>query len=289
MSGRTHVYPNLFPREPFVVETTLDDLRLERHRQPPNERMTGHCISVAFNILVNRGPTVDVAGDICGSSFRRPFTPSCYLFKPPDSPGWLTWGDRYLAFTRIRIEREIFDEVGYVRIGDDIRLNVDDQLVARLADALLEAGDDPALRRDRLYVESLVLALAARLSRRSEETIGETGRLHAATLQRVKKFIDANLEAALTITDLAEVARCSPYHFTRLFRATMGTTPHAFVMQRRLAVAEGLLRDTLLPISDIAYRLGFSSHSHFTSVFRTHFGFAPNAFRRRSMDSTRSA
>jgi len=65
----------------------------------------------------------------------------------------------------------------------------------------------------------------------------------------------------------------SPNHFSRVFNATFGQSPHAYVVEQRLEVACGALRQEAdRSIAYIASGLGLSSQSHFTEVFRRRIG-----------------
>ncbi|RKH88769.1 helix-turn-helix transcriptional regulator, partial [Corallococcus sp. AB038B] len=61
-------------------------------------------------------------------------------------------------------------------------------------------------------------------------------------------------------------------------------TPRAYVERLRVEKAEGLIRDTELPLADIALACGFSSQSRFTTAFRRATGFTPARYRRGTED-----
>lgn len=71
---------------------------------------------------------------------------------------------------------------------------------------------------------------------------------------------------------------CAPLHRLRHFRDTVGMTPHAFVIERRIDRAEALLLSGEA-IATVACRCGFSSQSHLTSAFRTRRGTTPARWR----------
>jgi len=93
--------------------------------------------------------------------------------------------------------------------------------------------------------------------------------------------IDANLRDDMALSELARVVSMSPGHFSHLFRQTVGVPPHRFVLERRIERAKALLRDTELPITEIAQRVGCASHSHLTVMFHRDTGVTPRDFRRR--------
>ncbi len=98
-------------------------------------------------------------------------------------------------------------------------------------------------------------------------------------LKRVLAYIDDNIGGDITLKHLAEVACLSPHHFSELFRRSTGVSPYRFVMDRRIACAKVLLRDSMLGVLDVALAVGFSDQSHFTKVFRRTTGVPPGAYR----------
>jgi AraC family transcriptional regulator len=107
-----------------------------------------------------------------------------------------------------------------------------------------------------------------------------SGRLDQRRLARVTDFIESSLEKPPSLREMAGVAAMSPFHFQRLFRATIGLTPHAYVMARRMERARRLLDDPGLRVADVASRLGFFDLSHFRRCFRRQFNALPGALRR---------
>ena len=83
----------------------------------------------------------------------------------------------------------------------------------------------------------------------------------------------------MRISDLASVAGLSEFHFSRMFKAASGETPHGFVMRRRVERARQLLADTAQPMIDIALACGFSTQSHFAANFRKLSGVTPRRYR----------
>lgn len=106
------------------------------------------------------------------------------------------------------------------------------------------------------------------------------GGLPPGVMRRVREYIDANLEANVGLDRLSEIAGLSRCHFARAFKQSAGATPHNFLIHRRLCKARDLLRDTNLPLAEIAVAAGFSDQSHFSRRFRQYVGVSPNAFRR---------
>jgi AraC-like DNA-binding protein len=104
--------------------------------------------------------------------------------------------------------------------------------------------------------------------------------LSRCALRRVEEYVDAHLDAALDIDELAALVRMSPSHFTRSFNRSVGLTPHRYVIQCRVGKARELLTTTDLPLTEIALNIGFSDQSHFSRRFQEFVGMPPGAFRR---------
>jgi AraC-like DNA-binding protein len=106
------------------------------------------------------------------------------------------------------------------------------------------------------------------------------GGLAPGSLRRVREYIDGRLADNISLDVLAAVAELSRCHFARAFKQSVGTSPHAYVVQRRLERAEHLLAETDLSLCQVALDSGFSDQSHFSSCFRKNFGETPRSFRR---------
>jgi AraC family transcriptional regulator len=68
-------------------------------------------------------------------------------------------------------------------------------------------------------------------------------------------------------------------HLLRVFRQAIGVTPHQYLMRMRLMHALRLLRDTRLPVIDVAYETGWADLSNFNKAFRREFGCSPRRLR----------
>jgi AraC family transcriptional regulator len=98
-------------------------------------------------------------------------------------------------------------------------------------------------------------------------------------LRRVVEHIEARLDSRIPVQELAELAGLSTAHFARAFRQATGEAPHNFILNRRVARVQELLRDTELDLATVAARAGFASHAHMSNVFRRRTSLAPTAYR----------
>jgi AraC family transcriptional regulator len=100
-----------------------------------------------------------------------------------------------------------------------------------------------------------------------------------AELIQARQFVDEHLDQPLTLAQLSQEVGLSPFHFARLFKAAFGTSPHQFILQRRLERCWDLLCESSLSLTQIAMATGFGDQSHLSRSFRRHFGKTPQEAR----------
>lgn len=109
---------------------------------------------------------------------------------------------------------------------------------------------------------------------------GETRSIHPALrLARARQFADEHYFEALDVVALAEVAGLSRAHFSREFNRAFGSSPHQYLVARRMERAGALLSGTDRAVKDICVCVGFTSVGSFTTRFRRHFGVSPTVYR----------
>lgn len=181
-------------------------------------------------------------------------------------------------FTR-RAVQELDREPRELTLAD--RTYFEDARIAALCRGLAAApwdAPDDRLRANETAHEILSLLLRAQAVRRDDATI--KGGLAPAMRRRLVDYIDANLSRTPTLGELAELACLSEFHFSRMFRASFGMPPSAWIALQRLDRARTLLRTTTLPVDRIAANCGYADASHFGHRFRAAVGAAPLAYRR---------
>ncbi len=100
-------------------------------------------------------------------------------------------------------------------------------------------------------------------------------------LLRARDRIDAAPEQDWPIARLAKVSGVSEAHFARSFKAAFGVPPHRYHLTRRLERATALLRETDLPVTEIALATGWSSLGTFGRTFKDVTGESPRTLRER--------
>ncbi|MGB7413137.1 MAG: AraC family transcriptional regulator [Thermosynechococcaceae cyanobacterium] len=155
-----------------------------------------------------------------------------------------------------------------------------DSLIQAISTALSKTAPEEG---DRLYAESLLHALSTHLLKRyswqpSIKHFKPAG-LSALKLTRVHDYIEAHLQESLRLDDLAMTTNLSRYHFCRLFKQSVGTSPYRYILQQRIKRAKQLLCDQDLSLVEVALASGFANQSHFSRHFRQQVSVTPSYYR----------
>ena len=100
-------------------------------------------------------------------------------------------------------------------------------------------------------------------------------------LRRARDHMDAHFAEPIDLEELGRWAGMSKWHFHRLFRATYGVTPAAYLSERRVERAQDLLRGANLTVTEVCHAVGFSSLGSFSARFKQVVGETPSDFQRR--------
>jgi AraC family transcriptional regulator len=134
-----------------------------------------------------------------------------------------------------------------------------------------------------LFGDLAVALFAAQL----ERTLGITepsrglprGGLAPFALRRVREYVAAHLAGRIRLQHLAALAGLSQFHFARAFKASVGVSPHTYVLRCRIGEVKRLLIGSHLPIAEIARRTGFNGAGQLSTRFRAFTGVTPSRFR----------
>lgn len=167
------------------------------------------------------------------------------------------------------------------------RFAILDPLLEQLAIAITNALRD-GTSEDGLYIDTLAQMLAVHLARMhcSRSRAARTPRIEAISgpkIRRLIDFIEDNLDGDLSLEAMAAEVIVSPRYLPRAFKTAIGQSPHRYVLARRIERAKELLRNTDMPIVDVALASGFSSQSHLSNWFLREVGISPAAYRRQAV------
>ena len=272
---------------PAVSSASLawSGFRLERHRIFANATTPEICFPThVIGFLLDGGYKKDIS--VTGTRRTVTHTSGSALLYPAELPHVghsFSQADFLVLYIEPKfVERAAREIIAGERIEIVPQPKFSDPLVADIARHLLaevEAGGATGT----LYAESLITALVARLVKNYSTAKGilreHKGGLGPSKLRRTLDYINDHIEEDVSLSEIAEVAGMSYYHFARMFKQTIGTSPHQYLLERRVAEAQWLLKNTNLTIAEIALRVGFCNQSHFTKLFRKVLKTTPKVYR----------
>ena len=196
-----------------------------------------------------------------------------------NTPRWLQTLDEVSLVLDPRFVADVVrDGLAADRIEFAGQRSASDATIALYAEAFRAeiAADSP---NGLLYAETLTVGFALHLL--SNYAVAKPkisiprGKLNSFQLRTVVDFIQSHLDEDVSLLTLAEQAHVTPFHFARLFRATVGMPPHQFVLRQRIQRSIGLIKARKLPLAQIAVESGFHDQPHFTRAFRRVLGMTP--------------
>lgn len=191
-------------------------------------------------------------------------------------------------FLLIEVPRIFVARMNDERSGREVRdmacgAGLHDPILAHLAQAVAPVLEQPQMASP-LFLEQLGIAIGTRLYEHYGQAVPERQARRSGLSKGhevlAKDMLLSQGDEPATIADIAKACRVSRSYFMQAFRESTGTTPHQWLIKQRVAQACRLLRETGLPLADIAADCGFSDQSHFGRVFARAEGMAPGKWRR---------
>ena len=239
-------------------------------------------------VIQTRSVGVLARGDFgTGRQVSRRFSPGQFVVVPPDTRSEILVEQPHVVrafcfdtgllrpvFERARPHSDPFD-LGRLHAGMN---------TSPFVTAILDRMASEAIRGDslgRMYIEYAAIGLAIALLREVESRpILARGGLAPWQLKRACEAMEAQLSDDIGLDMLAGIAGCSPTHFSRAFKQSMGMPPFQWLLDRRIERAQVLLADKRNPLAEIALAVGFAAQPQFTTAFRRVTGVTPAAWRR---------
>jgi AraC family transcriptional regulator len=247
------------------------------------ESSTTHTICVSLNSAPSH--LLQIVGD---RQHHSPCTKGDICIVPAGHPFFWQW-QRADHYVRIQINPDCFEQLAQAETNLDVdriellpKFRVRHLQVEQISLMLLDELRNASLAEHR-YVDSLANALIIQLLRHfstaESPTESDEGGLSDRQLLQIADYVNEHLAQEIKIVELAELARMSHFHFSRLFKQSTGVSPHQYVIEQRVERAKYLLKQSQLPIMEIAMLCGFSGHSHLGKCFRQCTGLSPKAYR----------
>lgn len=262
-------------------------IEVELHDLPPTELPEHICLG--HRLLIHVGKPILFEWKSDGSRLhRKELKTGDFCLQAHGEPNAPRWNEN-LKMIAVALDPKFVESVfrdlpSAVGIGFRERRCESDPLVTDFATRLLTEVQNSSYQ-GKLYGESLAMAFSLHLLERHGNLPRNlkipTGKLSSAQMRRALEFIHANLSEDLSIEQIAAESYLSPFHFARLFRNTVGLTPHQFVLQSRIERAKRIIRTApYLNLTEIGLSVGFFDQAHFTKSFKRATGTTPKNFLR---------
>ncbi len=276
------------PNPPVLSSSGWDNIHFELHQQPKFEvtehQHTMHVIACG----VPSSLPEDSSGErwLDGKLIRERRNLGDIAIIPEGISHRCNW-QTSVQFMVLAIEPAFLKQVAQDLVNPD-RIEIiphfmmgQDLLIQGICSALkeeLELGQIGGY----LLIDSIKTTLAIHLLRNycatQPKVSSYTDGLSDFKRQQVMEYVNEHLHQEIKLAELAALTQLSPYHFLRLFKQSVGVTPHQYILQCRIKKAKFLLQHSELSIADIATSVGFCDQSHLNRYFKRIVGVTPKKF-----------
>lgn len=178
----------------------------------------------------------------------------------------------YLGELPSIIERKTANKQSQVVASSDV--------IARFIDSLEFYFQNPSLVNDdllELKIKELLLLLVQ--SKNVHSILELVADLYSTKTVHLKKVIELHLFSNLKLEQLAKLCNLSLSSFKREFKKEFNNSPTTYIIGKKIEKAKELLQMTDLPISEVAYEIGFQDQLYFARLFKRKTGTTPSNFR----------
>lgn len=265
----------------------MQNIKVEQLQNPPGEGnyLCKDCHTVFVSFAPRPLEYLQIQDDVTYNGLYRPGE---ILITPANVPLFVRWKGEENCL-QIQIKSKFLDKIAQETLDGDSNLfklmpqfQVNNSHIQGITKILFEECQQE-LSKNQLYLDSLANILAINLVRHHGTTKPVLpvykGGLSPYQLSQVFDYIDAHLDQNLKLEDLARLLDISQFHFSRLFKQSLGLSPYQYLIEQRIEKAKQLLKQSNYSIIDIALNCGYSSHSHLSKQFRQVTGMTPKAYR----------
>jgi|SRR5690625_504986 len=198
------------------------------------------------------------------------YTPSNYkYYLPKESENW-----EFIFITFFGHEAKKIFEWITKQNKNVFKINRHSPAIEKLFSMLYMATNNEL--EDAFITSALVYTFLMKLSRHLFDKKHKTW---PEPITQAVSYMKQNYHKQLTLNDIVKVTGITKYHFSRLFKKTMHTTPMKYLTKVRIKKSVQLLKDKTLTINEIADLVGYSNGNYFNKVFRSYLGVSPGKYR----------
>lgn len=272
----------LLPHAPLLTSHQVfwTDLFLSYYRHPAYDSQ--ECCMRQHMLVIDAGTSVNVRRRLDGKLEHYQRSYGDITFCPANVSIGTAW-EKTTNFILLILNPVLIERVAHESIDADVielipHSQLADPVILQIAFALKE-DLDAGCPAGRIYGESFGAALAVHLVKKCsvfEQKIQEYANgLPKRQLQVAIDYIQAYLDQNIKLADLAQAVGMSQYYFCRLFKQSMGITPHQYLVRQRVEKAKHLLLQKELSIAEVALQVGFTHQSHLNRHFKRLLGITP--------------
>ncbi len=287
-------FPQLLPLPPLLTshQSGWSGIQLAHHRQPafalPELANLQHVVILPVGHGALEAEFI-AEGHLYTFAYQEPDYASCIQVFPAHLPYKIEVPARLqgVEFIHCYLEPSFVTQIAPESVNPDrvevlLELKRPDLLIRQIGLALRQSLALDGVG-SRFYAESMATALSAHLlqhyATRPHLFRTYDDGLSRPNLGQALEYINTHLGENLSLSAIAAELHMSHYYFCRLFKRSMGITPHQYLIQQRVERAKQLLQCPELTVTAVALQTGFSSQSHLSKHFRKQTGLTPQQFR----------